>query len=542
MVIILKVKKINTRSENVFRVLCIIGCIGLIFYKFLYQGSYAFAKDMDVKIDLNNDGNSEKVEFNNNRLIIYDCDGKVIFQKDEGENYYCSIAFVKDKTIKDTKILLQSRTTDTSGLLSYSILKMEGNELKEVIHKEDIYKGIITVADNTNIVEEVPVYSEDDSNAVPSYTSKSYFSLEDNKLVPLKKEKLSYKPYGDASISSEYYKNPSHDKIEKLLEDVAYEKGIPVGILKAIAWQESKGSDKDNSGTANWRQFSNGQPLISYDHIGIGIMQVSDYGNKSTAYVNRLKYDTEFNIREGVEILLVKWSLQNASVTYKIPKVGNASPNYLEHWYYTIWAYNGYSSRNNPASNHAKAYQTLVIGHANNIFNTHILDLFVYKPSLFTAGVLPRTDIEEISGKNSGGLKIKDENHKYIATKILTITDENMNKIGSCNQNDVVTIKGNPIIKNAYVRYYVEGSSKSGYVMGNWLRPVGNTNGDRQVDIYDFVKQSKNINGSGTVVNDDNRISIENSDVNMDGVVNIKDSILAAGNYNFYLYKNDIKN
>ena len=83
---------------------------------------------------------------------------------------------------------------------------------------------------------------------------------------------------------------------------------------------------------------------------------------------------------------------------------------------------------------------------------------------------------------------------------------------------------------------------KSGYVIGNWLEPIGDTNGDNVVDIYDIVKQSKSINGQGTSVTDTNRTSIEKSDVNMDGVVNINDIVLSALNYNFSIYKTNIAN
>ncbi|MCB2293590.1 hypothetical protein LGK95_08650 [Clostridium algoriphilum] len=537
-----QVKRINNLFKFAFRVISIIFCASLIYANFFNCHKLVFAETVDTKIDLNNDGKAEIVKFNQGVISISLDNGKVIFTKDEDKNVYRHIAFIKDKKIGDTKILIQSKTKDTSGTLSYSIYKMDGSQLKEIVHKEDIYKGVIKVQNSTDIVEDVPVYSNGNSNAVPTFTVKNYFTLQDNKLVLIKTEKLSYASSNSNINSSVYYKNPTHAEIEKILEDVAYEKGIPAEIFKAIAWQETKGADKDNNYITNWRQFSNGQPLIGYDHIGIGIMQVSDYDPNDTAYINRLKYDIEFNIRQGAEILLVKWALQNSSPTWKTPKVGDASPVYLEHWYYAIWAYNGYASINNPATNHAKAYQTIVIGHVNNVFNTPMLDLYVYKPSLFVAGVYPRTDIEEISGKHAGDFRIKDKSYKYITTTNLTIRDINNNTTGSFNKNDVVTIKAYPVTKASYVRYYVEGYGKSGYVVGNWIRPIGDANKDRVVDIYDFVKQSKNINSQGTVVNDANRISTESSDVNMDGVVDIRDIALAAVNYNFSMYRNNITN
>ncbi|HEY8805421.1 MAG TPA: hypothetical protein VIM42_10025, partial [Clostridium sp.] len=517
-----KVRKGNNKFKFAFRVFSITIFTGLIYYNFLSSQKHVFANTIDTKIDLNNDGNPEIVKFESGALNISSISGRVIFKKDEDKNVYRNVAFIVDKTNKDTELLIQNKTKDTSGLLSYSIYKMDGSQMIEVVHKEDLYKGVIKIQSSSNFVEEVPVYSNGNSNAVPTYTVKNYFTLEDNKLVLTKTEKLSYNP-SSALKTSVYYKNPTYAEIEKILTNVAYEKGIPAEIFKAIAWQETKGTDKDNGNITNWRQFSNGQPLIGYDHIGIGLMQVSSYDPTDTAYVNRLKYDVEFNVREGAEILLTKWALQNSTPTYKIPKVGDASPNYLAHWYYAMWAYNGYSNINNPATNHANAYQTLVIGHVNNVFKKPMIDLYEYNPSLFTAGVCPRIDVPEVNGKHAGDFKIKDQNYKYITTSSLTIRDSNLNIIGSFAKNDIVTIKSAPVIKDAYVRYLAYGNGKSGYVIGNWLEPVGDTNGDNVVDMYDMVKQSKSISGQGTVVNDTNRTSIEKADVNMDGVVDIKD-------------------
>lgn len=541
-----KAKKSTNKFKFAFGVFTITLCAGLICYNFVSSQKQVFADTfagtIDTKIDLNNDGNPEIVKFNNGVLNISSISGQVIFKEDEDKNVYRNVSFIVDKTNKDTKVLIQNKTKDTSGLLSYSIYKMDGNKMIEVVHKGNLYKGVIKAQDSSNFIEEVPVYASGNSNAVPSYTVNNYYSFDNNKLSLTKTEKLSYNSSKASLKTATYYKNPTYAEINKILENVAYEKGIPAEIFKAIAWQESKGTDKDNGGVTNWRQFSNGQPLIGYDNVGIGIMQVSSYDPTDTAYVNRLKYDIEFNIRVGAEILLGKWSLQNSGPTYKIPKVGDASPNYLEHWYYAMWAYNGYSLINNPATNHANAYQTLVIGHVNNVFKKPMIDLYYYMPSQFKVGIYPRTDVGEVNGKHAGDVKIKEQNHKYITTSSLTIRDSNSNVTGSFNKNEIVTIKSVPVMKDSYVRYLVEGNGKSGYVIGNWLEAVGDTNGDRVVDIYDIVQQSKSISGQGTPVTDTNRISTERLDVNMDGIVDINDIILSAVNYNFSIYKTNISN
>lgn len=83
--------------------------------------------------------------------------------------------------------------------------------------------------------------------------------------------------------------NPNKQTINKMLTEIALEYNVPPEIVKAIAEVES-----------SWQQFkSAGEPLIS-DDGGIGIMQVT---NQSGYDPERLKFDIEYNIRAGVDIL-----------------------------------------------------------------------------------------------------------------------------------------------------------------------------------------------------------------------------------------------
>lgn len=510
-------------------------------YRYFHHNNISFYASFKSKVDLNGDEKKETVDFVNGKLTIKSSKGEALLNNEEKENCSSKIALLKGKSSQDTKIVLENKSKDTSGTLDFSIYKMEGNEIKEIAHKEDIYKGLLTVKDNGDVILDEPVYSKIDCNASPSKISKSYFSIKDNKLILKNTETVNSINYAADALTT-YYKNPSYAEINKILEEVAYENNIPAEVFKAIAWQESKQADPDNGYVTNWRQFYKGQPLMSYDGVGVGVMQVSFDNTKPQSYNDRLKYDIEFNIREGARILLEKWNLQNSSITYKTPKVGDSSPVYLEHWYYAIWAYNGYSNINNPANNHDKAYETLVINHVNNVFNKSMMDLFVYNPNLFTANTLPRTDIEEINGRHSGDFRVKDINLTCrVTTNGLNIRDGNMNFLGTYNLNDIVVIKGAPLIKGSYTRYYVEGMGKSGYVISDYLRPVGDTNFDRDVDLYDFVKESKNIIGSGTPIDDSNRIDEEKFDIDGNNIIDIRDIALTAKNYNNQLYNNLIQ-
>jgi hypothetical protein len=121
--------------------------------------------------------------------------------------------------------------------------------------------------------------------------------------------------------------NPSTAEIRAKLRAAAIARGIPPEILYAIAFQES-----------TWRQFdANGDPLIGFDGLGIGIMQVTSY----VAYdldVERLKTDIGYNIAAGADILLEKrtWT----------PVIGDGDTRCYETWFYAVWAYNSWTADN----------------------------------------------------------------------------------------------------------------------------------------------------------------------------------------------------
>ncbi|MHB8859594.1 MAG: transglycosylase SLT domain-containing protein [Thermoleophilia bacterium] len=120
--------------------------------------------------------------------------------------------------------------------------------------------------------------------------------------------------------------NPSKAEIKTLLYNAAVARGIPPEILYGIAYQES-----------GWRQFdSSGNPLMSgYGDGGIGIMQVTSYGSYD---VNKLKWDINYNINAGADILIGKWGWT--------PSIGDDNMNCYENWFYAVWAYNGWTANN----------------------------------------------------------------------------------------------------------------------------------------------------------------------------------------------------
>ncbi|TGE40190.1 cell wall-binding repeat-containing protein [Desulfosporosinus fructosivorans] len=154
-----------------------------------------------------------------------------------------------------------------------------------------------------------------------------------------------------------------YNEIGKKLEVMANKYNIPPALLKAVVWMES-----------GWKQYKldpttgqplTDQPLIGYDGIGIGIMQISSYNSTDTVTIERLKNDIDYNIEVGCQMLNQKWRAN--------PKIGNGDRNVLENWYFAVWAYNSWGARNNPNFATTKpAYQDSVFSLLGQKYNSAI--------------------------------------------------------------------------------------------------------------------------------------------------------------------------
>ena len=113
---------------------------------------------------------------------------------------------------------------------------------------------------------------------------------------------------------------------------------LPCILMKSIGWTESA-----------WAQFcasngSSGPTVISFD-CGYGVTQVTS--GMSTGSMGSFTFDparvaaeADYNIGTGAGILAAKWQV--------VPAIGDNQPTLVEHWYYAVWAYNGFSYTNNP--------------------------------------------------------------------------------------------------------------------------------------------------------------------------------------------------
>jgi putative cell wall-binding protein len=293
--------------------------------KDLDQGVTSVELATAVKLTVNNEEiSSLKVEGNNTTL----------FQDEVPAGYYPTI---HHWSISDVNyILVEKRLDGSNNTLSFYLLKIEG-ETAEIIYQSTEYvKGKLVVHNSSNLELSYPIYSEKDSLAVPSKIGTDFFELNGDTLNKVNSETKENEILKTENSFQSTGSLPTDKEIAEILTKKALEFNIPPELVKAIAWQESK-----------WNQFdSNGDPLIGYDGLGIGIMQISER-NLSPEREHRLKYDIEFNINEGLKILVGKWNYANSS-SLIIPKINEYDRSILEHWYFAILAYNGISKVNDP--------------------------------------------------------------------------------------------------------------------------------------------------------------------------------------------------
>ena len=123
--------------------------------------------------------------------------------------------------------------------------------------------------------------------------------------------------------------------------DVDPEASIPPVILYAIGWVE-------NFLTQATREVpygALGPTIISFD-CGYGIMQVTSSivndGGLPSRYEALVGTHFAYNVAAGARILAEKWNGR------LYPGVGDHDPQYIESWYYALWAYNGWAGVNHP--------------------------------------------------------------------------------------------------------------------------------------------------------------------------------------------------
>lgn len=265
--------------------------------------------------------------------------------------------------------------------------------------------------------------------------------------------------------------NYTREELEAKIDKIALERGVPSVLVKAIAQVES-----------GFQHFnSNGTPKISISGRNIGLMQV---GNSNSLFdTEKLKYDVDYNINAGIDVLLAKWnaSVQNNSIS----SVGNMDPNILENWYFALWAYNGWVGSNNPNAN-SKAYQDKIYKICESYFEQSINKIDTSR--LPSSGRPSRgLNVSTPSDKNYADIVQYNKNDLVLINSIVNnrclYDTPSGNAVSSVNNDQMAQIIDGPILLNGYYWYKVQVNDKlSGWIERNWIKKIGDT----KYGIYPF--------------------------------------------------------
>lgn len=255
--------------------------------------------------------------------------------------------------------------------------------------------------------------------------------------------------------------NPPRAELEKKIEEVARKRGIPSIILKSIARVESV-----------FKQFNNDGSVFTGRGGSIGLMQVVNrYGWFDDS---KLKYDIDYNIEAGADVLLRKWD----TALKTIPQIGDMNPNILENWYFAIWAYNGWSKSNNPNTELKKnAYQDLICYIAEKEYGQAINPI---SRELLPKSGLPSKETKFDTPKDFhyGDILTYCEGDivKLDGRQIMSLKNEpNGLDIYEVNNLMELQILEGPVLNNGYFWYKVRASeaNQEGWLVGNWISKTG---------------------------------------------------------------------
>lgn len=307
----------------------------------------------------------------------------------EESNSQMVLEYAKYVTVDEKPALIMFfRGNSAQNEIQFKQYEIIEGTWKETFTSESFAHATYDIVDQTvNLTYTVKLYQEDSIeqikyNMATNELKTPSVALSENRMT--KNESLNAVENNIIEIIGT---NPPDNELNRIFTEEAQKLGIPAEIVKAIAYQEGSWAQYwhatsipithyNTSCTPEKAAEKNGMILawdqtnvkLGYDCIGIGVMQVSDWrfkpAGEKEAYIQRLKEDIRFNISEGLKTLKEKWDYHKTGM---IPTVNDNNPNYIEHWYFAILAYNGLLERNNPLLNASSAYQEKIMTHMNNL-------------------------------------------------------------------------------------------------------------------------------------------------------------------------------
>lgn len=128
---------------------------------------------------------------------------------------------------------------------------------------------------------------------------------------------------------------------------------VPARLFKALGYVESAWSQA----ALDVPRGGAGPVLLSSScaygmtQILTGMQHTKNDGSQPDDVQALIGSDYRYNAARGVIEMVQKWNYTPyRTPTVAFPQVGNRLPQYIESWYFAVWAYNGMSTRNHPAN------------------------------------------------------------------------------------------------------------------------------------------------------------------------------------------------
>lgn len=320
-----------------------------------------------------------------------------------------------EKALKE--LFVGWRIPGSGGFYNYSLLDL--NKLEEIYLDEaspssseifdkvellggrELKNGDVDLKSHY-LTQKESISSSDTVNQASDKWKESTFKWDKDKEKFVEEVKRKDKEVGSMNLEDVMLKSSNIPKEnERLLERKALDQNVPPKLVKAISLVESGGRHYDQNGE-----------VVKGGSGEIGIMQIyPDENYFSEEEIEKL-YDLEYNIKTGIKILIDKkmWS------SYVLPAFESESgdlfmhDNIMETWYFAIWAYNGWTSVNNPAvSGEGNTYQDRVYNQLENLGK----DVENMPSSEFEKDLPEHYERFDLPGKTSAGLpSLRQENIK----------------------------------------------------------------------------------------------------------------------------------
>ncbi|MDQ0254500.1 putative cell wall-binding protein [Evansella vedderi] len=275
-------------------------------------------------------------------------------------------------------LLIENRNLGSGSVLQFQLFYTSNEEAILIYESGDLPNGNVKL-EGATIEVSIPQFKEEDIQTAPTEIVMQQLQINGQQIVELEPKVVGLEevsaeeqvPQFQLFSASKTFQNPSPSEINQLLTEKALENNIPPEVLKAIAWQES-----------GWQQFwlqdhpthctnqpprKQGEPVIGCDGRGIGILQVTpgatdlpdDTLENREAFKERLKYDIEYNIDMGIQVLLQKWRWTGNI----LPRVNDGNWRIIDNWYFAIMAYNGMGRVNDPLISSNRPFQDRIYSH-----------------------------------------------------------------------------------------------------------------------------------------------------------------------------------